>query len=335
MRVTRSALKKIVQNTVSQHTRSDRGIISIYLCGSLLEDSYLLGGTTDIDLVFIHGERAEQEREIVRLTDEIHLDIAHHLERDYRNTRDLRVHPWMGPTIFFCEIQYDPQHFMDFTQASVRGQYDRSDHVLERVRKQADIARQIWFSYHLDVPQAGPQEIEEYLRAVEHAVNAVASLSGRPLTPRRFLVKLPERALSVGWPGLYPGVLGLLGAPHVDAETLRAWLGPWETAYQAIDPEQAPVRLHPARRAYYLQAFEALINSPEPEQVLWPLLQTWTLAVLNLPEKSAARRDWSQALDHLGLSGEEFEERLDALDAFLDMIEETIEKWARENGALV
>lgn len=335
MRVTRSALKKIVQNTVSQRTRSDRGIISIYLCGSLLEERYLLGGTTDIDLVFIHGESLEQEREIVRLTDEIHLDIAHHLEKDYRNTRELRVHPWMGPTVFFCEIQYDPQHFMDFTQASVRGQYDRSDHVLERVRKQADLARQFWFSYHLDVPQAGAQEIEEYLNAVENAVNAVASLSGRPLTTRRFLLKFPEKADAVGWPGLYPGVLGLLGAPQVDAETLRAWLAPWKTAFQALDPDRAPVRLHPARQAYYLQALESLVNSPEPEQVLWPLLRTWTMAIQHLPEKSPARRDWAQALDHLGLMGEGFEERLDALDAFLDMVEETIEKWARENGALV
>jgi predicted nucleotidyltransferase len=335
MRVTRSALKKIVQNTVAQRTRSDRGIISIYLCGSLLEERYLLGGTTDIDLVFIHGEALERAREIVRLTDEIHLDIAHHLEKDYRNTRELRVHPWMGPTVFFCEIQYDPQHFMDFTQASVRGQYDRSDHVLERVRKQADLARQFWFSYHLDVPQAGAQEITEYLEAVENAVNAVASLSGRPLTTRRFLMNFPEKADAVGWPGLYPGVLGLLGAPQVDTETLRTWLAPWKTAFQALDRDRAPVRLHPARQAYYLQAFEALINSPEPEQVLWPLLRTWTLAINNLPEKSPAREDWAQALDHLGLLGEGFEERLDALDAFLDMVEETIEKWARENGALV
>ncbi|MCK4899650.1 MAG: hypothetical protein KAS38_12780, partial [Anaerolineales bacterium] len=103
MRVNRGTLLKIANDTVSQRARQDLGIISAYLCGSVLGDDYLLGGTTDIDLTFIHIDTVSEEREIVRLTDEIHLDIAHYAQRDFLQTRELRTHPWLGPTISGCD----------------------------------------------------------------------------------------------------------------------------------------------------------------------------------------------------------------------------------------
>ena len=90
MRITPALLLKIARDTVAQRTRSDRGLLSIYLHGSLLEDDPLLGGTADIDLGVIHDEEYSMEREIQRLTDEVHLDIAHHARSDYRWARSLR-----------------------------------------------------------------------------------------------------------------------------------------------------------------------------------------------------------------------------------------------------
>ena len=49
MRITRDSLLRIVQDTVAQRTRADRSLLAIYLCGSLLEEDFLLGGTTDLD----------------------------------------------------------------------------------------------------------------------------------------------------------------------------------------------------------------------------------------------------------------------------------------------
>lgn len=335
MRITHDALLKVVRDTVTQRTRTDRGIISIYLCGSLLGDEFLLGGSADIDLVIIHTDEILQDREIVRLTEEIHLDIAHHLYRDYRQTRQLRLHPWLGPTLNECLIQYDPQHFLDFTKASVRGQFDRSDFVYERARKQVEHARQIWSGFHADRPAPDPKVIDLYLRAVDHAANGVASLSGHPLTERRYLLNFPRRAENVGRPGLYPGLLGLIGAPNADADALRAWVPSWRAAYEAFTPGQAPARLHPDRLSYYLNAFEKMLSGPQPQAVLWPLLRTWTLAVMSFPESSATKEGWQGALQYLGLQGEAFNERIDALDAYLDLVEETIEKWAQDNGAAV
>ena len=229
MRINRDTLLGIAGDTVAQRVRQDRGVLSAYLCGSLLGDNYLLGGTADIDLVFIHIDTPPVEREIVRLTDEVHLDIAHYAQKVFREPRRLRQHAWLGPTIFSCRLLSDSQHFMDFTQASVRGQFEQPDHVLERARPQLDHARQIWEGLSSKATgQAGPQEVSLYLKAIEHAVNAVACLSGPPLTERRFLLGFPERAAAARHPGLYPGLLGMLGAPRVSPEAIRPMLSQWE-----------------------------------------------------------------------------------------------------------
>ena len=141
MRITPAMLNKIARDTVAQRTRQDHSILAIYLAGSLFSGEPLLGGTADIDLFFIHNDVVSPEREIQRLTDEVHLDIAHHGREEYTQARTLRLHPWLGHSIINCNIMHDPQHFMDFTQASVRGQFDQPENVLSRVQGQAEHAR--------------------------------------------------------------------------------------------------------------------------------------------------------------------------------------------------
>ena len=41
---------------------------------------------------------------------------------------------------------------------------------------------------------------------------------------------------------------------------------------------------------------------------------------------------WQNSLGQLGLVGGTFSERVDGLDAYLDMIEETLDNWAALNG---
>jgi hypothetical protein len=180
--------------------------------------------------------------------------------------------------------------------------------------------------------EPGLAEISLYLQAIEHAVNAVASLSGSPLTERRFLLRFPARAQAIGRPGLYPGLLGLLGGPSVDGQTLSAWLPAWQSAYQAIPAVQAPPRLHPVRRAYYQRAFEKILSGNQPQDVLWPMLRTWTHMMQLLPESGIQHQEWSESFQRLGLLGEGFAQRVEALDAYLDTVEEILDDWARAAG---
>jgi hypothetical protein len=334
MRITIEMLNKVARDTVAQRTRSNRDILAIYLHGSLLLGEPLLGGTTDIDLFFVHNEDIPETREIVRMTDDIHLDIAHHPRRIYRHARDLRLHPWLGPTIVGCRILFDPQHTMDFILASVGGQFNQPDNIMARARGQAEAARQAWLSFQLEHPEPGIEETTRYLKAVEHAANAIASLSGPPLPERRFLLSFPERAEAVGRRGLYNGLVGLLGGSSVEPETLHTWLGHWRAAFEAVPREKAPPRLAPFRLNYYLRAYEAMLGSDTPLAVLWPLVNSWTQAAQRLPAESPEFAEWQGAARQLGLLGEAFYERIAAFDSYLDLVEETLDAWAQKNGVI-
>ncbi len=333
MRINQQTLMNIAQDTVSRRTRRDHGLLAAFLCGSILEEDYLLGGTTDIDLVFIHADAVPDEREIVRLTDEVHVDIGHFPQKAFRQTRMLRLHPWLGPTIFGCKVLFDPQHFMDFTQASVRGQFQRPDYVYQRSRQLVDSARQVWMSFYTDLPeQPGPEELYLYLTAVESAGNAIASLYGAPLTERRYLLNYGRRVEAAGYGGLYPGMLGLLGVPNLDLQALPVWLAAWQVCLEALPAGSAPKRLESQRIPYYQRAYEAILDGSQPQALLWSLLQTWTLAATLHPEGADSLAAWQKACENLGLLGEGFAERVEALDAYLDLVEEILEEWARSNG---
>ena len=334
MRVTRETLLKLANDFVGQRVRSDRTLLGVFLQGALLEDEPLLGGITDIDLFLVHSDAALQAREVVRISDEIHLDVAHHARSQYRQPRDLRRQTWMGHCINGGKIIYDPPHFLDFTQASVRGQFDRADHVLIRSRARLEHARQIWQELQENMPPApGAQELVQYFRAVEHAANAVAGLSGPPLTERRFLQQFPPRAAAIQRPGLAAGLLGLLGGTQVDVEQMRSWLPEWQADYQVLTTENAPTRLHPHRYLYYLRGIEALLESSSPQAALWPLLRTWVVLASCLPSTGTRGAGWQEAAQALGLLGEGFKNRIEALDAYLDTIDELLETWGSQHGA--
>jgi hypothetical protein len=332
MRITPALLNKIARDTVAQRTRHDRSILAVYLSGSLFSGNPLLGGTADIDLFIIHNEPVSPEREIQRMTDEVHLDIAHHARDDYHQARNLRLHPWLGYSIINCNIMYDPQHFMDFTQASVRGQFSQPEVVMSRVQGSAENARQIWLALHDSGAEPQIEQVGQYLLAVRQAANAVACLSGPPLTDRRFLVRFPDRAAAVGWSGLYPGLVGLLGGAQLEVEHLEAFLQTWVAAFRAIPPEKAPPRLDPNRFAYYQRAFEKILSSDQPQDVLWPLLRTWMESVELLPEGAPEVESWHEAFRGLGLLGQGFSEKVAALDAYLDNVEELLDEWGQTRG---
>jgi hypothetical protein len=334
MRINREILLKVVRDTVSNRLRQERDLLSVYLVGSLLEDDPLLGGATDLDLVFVHIDAPAQEREILPVSETIHLDLRRHERSLYRQARQLRLHPWLGPTLFGCQVLHDPQHFLDFTQASVRGQFDRPENTLGRARQHLEAARQAWRRLQLPPGEPGPADVAAYLQAAGDAANAAACLSGPPLAQRRFLLQFPARAQAAGQPGLAAGLLGLLGGARLQAETLQGWLPAWQSAWDGL-PAAVPVELSPARRNYYLLGAKAVLEGPHPEAAAWPLLHTWTAAAGLLAPDSPGRTGWQQACAGLGLlGGPAFGQRLQALDAYLDTVEETLEAWGRKNGVL-
>lgn len=334
MRITPQILLNLAQDTVDKRKRTEWDLLSVYLIGSLVSSDPLLGGTADIDLVFVHNNEPETHREVVSVSDDVHLDILHYARTDLQAGRKLRDHPFLGPEIFHCQILYDPQHFMDFVQAGVRGLYSRPDYVLGRAQALLDSSRKLWREMAFGQEPYSPTLVSSYLDAVECAANSFASLTGPPLPVRRLLAGLPSRAEAAGKPGLDQGVVGLLGGGGIELDQLRLWIPDWQAALEDAGKLTAsPIDLLHPRPKYYGQAVAVYLEQGAGPEALWPILRTWTQAAGVVPEKGKHRRLWMEALADLSLSQDEFEDRLVALDAFLDTLEENYESWAVAHGA--
>ncbi|MCE1255676.1 MAG: hypothetical protein LWX83_19255, partial [Anaerolineae bacterium] len=297
MRIKRENLLSLARNTVAEKVRYNKSIVSVYLTGSLLGEDFLMGGTADIDLVFIHDDNIVTSREILPFSDEIHIDIANLSQRLFQQPRSLRNDPWISP--FFCLnplLLHDTQHWFEFTQASLCSQANRPEYVIQRARSQYDEARKAWMGLHSNVAW-NAEKLLIYLKSIEKAGNAIALLSGAPLTERKFLMQFAQRCNAIHRPGLAEGLLDLIVAPGegISSATLTEWLPAWTHALNSVAQlKEAPLRLTPCRLPYYLRAGEAL-SSDYPTAALWIMLRTWTLAICHLGDDAQALAMWQQA----------------------------------------
>jgi hypothetical protein len=330
MRITRETLIRIAKETVLKRTWSDPGLVAAYLTGSLRTENPFLGNSTDIDIVLVHTRQPKIRREIQAVTPEIHLDMTHNPRSEYDKPKELRIHPWLGPELYDPLPLYGTQHFFEFVQAGVRAEYTQPVNVLARARLNADHARQIWSGLQSS-QEIGTTMLLAYLKSINHAANAVALLTGGPMAERRFQLQFQERSEAAGAPELPDLLLGLLGGKLVDEELLGGFLGEWEKSFvDAAGRDKAHASIALPRLAYYKLAFEAMLAGDSPDSMLWPLVHTWTLAAAVLPATHQTK--WKTACETLGLTGDDFHEKMEELDQFLDAVEVLLENSARRQG---
>jgi hypothetical protein len=334
MRVTRESLIRIAKETVQERAFNDRYLIAAYLTGSLTSDGDpLLGGTTDIDIIFVHADEPKQRREFIKLTPDFHVDIGHRSRAEFKRPRELRLDPWLGWEMYDPTLLFEREKFFEFVQAGLRAgfEFNAPGPALQRSRILLSHARQIW----RDLLQAGevvtPQDLAKYMKSLFHAINAVAELSGPPLQERRLMLEFPSRAETAQRLGMNAGLMGLMGASAVDPAQISAWLPDWKLAFEAAaESNNAEERIHPARLNYYEKGINGILSGSAPQAAIWPLLQTWTLAVDGLPDHFVDA--WRVACGQLGFTTLGFEERVQGLDQFNDEVEALLDELAREHG---
>lgn len=331
MRVTKDSLLRIAKETVQERAYNDPDIVAAYLTGSLRGEP-MLGGTADIDIVFVHKTTPTNTREFVKLTPDFHIDISRRAKDEFKSPRELRGDPWLGFEMYDPVLLYEREKFFDFVQASLRAgfEFEQPPLMLQRCRTLLSHGRGNWFDISEHDGAVGPKEIRKYMKSIFHAVNAVAELSGPPLWERRFLFDFPARAEAAQKPDMITTVYGLLGANHVDADKVKSWLNDWKHAFKlAAEIPGVDARIHLARLNYYEKAIKALLDGDTPLSALWPALHTWTLSAEVLSGDHL--KFWEQACNSLGLL-EGFSEKVAALDHFLDEIEIMFEEIATANG---
>ncbi|HEX5840512.1 MAG TPA: hypothetical protein VFY26_21915 [Anaerolineales bacterium] len=335
MRVSRESLIRIAKETVQERTFNNRAIIAAYLTGALVQDDIdpILGGTADIDIIFVHADEPRLRREFIKLTPDFHVDIGHRARAEFKRPRELRVDPWLGWEMYDPLLLYEREKFFEFLQAGLRAgfEFNAPAPALQRSRLLLAHGRQIWRDLLEAGDQVTPQDMAKYMKSLFHAVNAVAELSGPPLHERRLMLEFRLRAETAQRPGMTAGLAGLMGGNGLDPEQIRTWLPDWKLAFEAAaEKERVDNRIHPARVNYYEKAIRSMMQGDTPQAALWPLLQTWTLAVEVLPEHAVDA--WRSAVSQLGFTPSGFESRVEGLDQFLDEVEVLLDDLAREHG---
>ncbi len=335
MRVSRESLIRIAKETAQERAYNDRGIIAAYLTGALVssETDPMLGGTADIDVIFVHAEEPEHRREFVKLTPDFHLDISHRAKAEFKRPRELRLDPWLGWEMYDPMLLYEREKFFEFIQAGLRAgfEFNAPAPALQRSRLLLAHGRSIWRDLLEVTDTVTPRDLAQYMKSLYHAVNAVAELSGPPLQERRLMLEFAPRAEMAQRPGMNDGLAGLLGATHLDPAFIHDWIPGWREAFEAaMANNRVDARIHPARLNYYEKAIRSILAGENPRAALWPLLQTWTLAADVLPED--ALETWRSACQQLHLTTSGFEDRVNGLDQFFDEVEILLDELAAQHG---
>lgn len=333
MRITRDLLLNTAKDTVRQATYGSHDLTCAYITGSLLYEDPLIGGTTDIDLIYVHAIDAPVEREIIPIVDEYHLDITHYHESVFSQPRRLRSDVWIGS--FFCNspiLLHDSNHWFEFNQAVIAAHFFDPVNIVQRVNHFAEGARADWMALQTSGDGFSPRSLYRYLKSIERAANAIVCLTSVPLTERRILLDFPKHAADLGMPGLASGFIDLIVPEQPVDPNWDIWLADWRTTFGAVQRiNDPPLKFSNGRMPYYEKAIDGL-KEDHQEAALWVLISTWSQMMSFLPEDMNTRVAFSDFCQVLMLGSDHFHSRLDALDVYLDKIEETIENWAAQNG---
>lgn len=335
MRITRDFLLKSARTHAAQKAYSDRSIICIYLTGSLLREEPLINSTTDIDLICIHNSEPKVAREVFRLSDDIHLDLAHYPMSLFEHPRRLRQDAWLGAhMIAGPKLLYESRHWFEFTQAGVASRYYDPETILERAVPAAENARSAWMEMN-QTDEITLEVLMKYLKVIETIGNTLACFSGPPLTERRFWEDYPVRLRMIQAPALAGYLHNLFMPQSLPSESdWQTWTSDWLEAMDGAGKQSGVlVKLHPIRRSYYAAAVE-LFKNEHPQSALWIMLRNWLLAGTQMRSNSRLYKPLGSFLESIGFTPSGFNDRLQAMDQMLDGLEEFIDLYTRQNGVV-
>jgi hypothetical protein len=337
MRITRESLITLSKTSAADLAKRDSTLICIYLTGSLLGQDFMLGNTADIDLVCVHnGRYSAPAREVKRVSGEITLDIAHLSDTRFGEPRTLRQDVWLGSFLWQgVKVLYDTEHWFEFVQAGATAQFMSSENVLFRSRSLADHARQLWRYLDEQPPENTTQKVDLYFQALEHGGNAIACLTGIPLTIRRYWQQLPQRAIEAGAPELAGSLQRLVTEEIPGDELWQKWFVNWNVILnEAGKQPKCPAELLPIRRKYYSETI-SFLRTENSLAALWILLRTGLKAGMSTRSNSLVHKQIAKIASGLGFGDDNFPDKLKGLDEWLDNLESLLDETARRNGLQV
>jgi len=330
VRISRHKLIELAREE-AQNRAASGSLISAYLIGSVAHGDPLLGGSADIDMVLIHKDAPTRQREIVRLSHQVHFDIVHHHKQQYEKPSRLRTDPWLGPALCEPIFLHDPDHFFEWAQAGARGQYYRADHTRARAQGFLAQARQ-----QASLLQLSGRWERAFLTATLNAANSIASLHKFPVAGRRLALDLRNQTQSLEMVEVYGRFLRLIGADQIHEWSIADLYQPWALAFDVAASLNNDELLVDSRKDYYLQGFQALSDQDNQKAVIWPLFYTWERSIHAITKHIEHERHqaaWQQALASIGLNEADRSAMESKLLDFIQFVDRQLAEWAKEHGA--
>lgn len=326
MRITRESLLILARENAAKLSSKDRGLVCVFLTGSLLKNEPLIGGNTDIDLVCVHDRPVAASREIIRINADVHLDIAHYPQEAFSPARKLRLNPWIGGAFEMGSLYLqDSTHWYDQTRSTAISQFWLPANVSARCKIFLGAARLNWQNLTDGSLPQGIKRTQAFLNAIRDTANATATVTGMPLTVRRLFLDLPELANKARLPDLTGDLVNLFTSEAVRDEHWAPWLDSLSTAFEALKTAKTiPPSIHPNRRNYFEKAIFAM-SEERPAAALWVLLDIWTMIAAQLPKTDHSYKEWQAFSQQLNLDNKKLLSRLDGLDAAIDQVEEIVD----------
>ncbi len=329
MRITREILLNLAREHAAKLSAKDRGLVCVYLTGSLLNDEPFIGGITDIDLVCVHDRSVMVPREIVRINADVHLDIAHYTQESFAPARKLRLDPWIGGALESASLSLqDSTHWFDLTRSNAVSQYWQPANVVGRSQKFLGLARQNWQALVDGTIPQGIKRTLALLDVVRFTANAAVTLNGMPLTLRRLFVDLPARATAAGLSDLTGDLVEAFTSEDVTDEHWAPWMTGLGAAFDSLaNLPNFPPSIHPNRRNYFEKAIHSL-KEERPAAAVWILLDVWTMVAAALPKADPVYKEWQALCHELHLESKHLPARLEVLDSALDRVEEVVDHFS-------
>jgi hypothetical protein len=244
---------------------------------------------------------------------------------------------WIGSS--FCGetlLLYDEGHWFDFQQAAIFSKFFLPETRYQRCKPMLDKARNAWLFLDGLAGEIKFQHIVQYVYTLENLGNIIAGLVSFPLPLRRFGLHLPENASTLGKPGLAAGLFDLYSPVNWETFQWPQWIADWQTLFQQISTvPDCPADFQPFRIDYYLQPMY-LLQEENPEAGLWISLKTMLDGWAYLKKRKIKPEiEPESMLSQLNLTKNNFPQRLDEMDTYLDALEITVEEWATNQGILL
>ena len=332
MKLTNDLLQKIALDFVKEKAANDYAVKAVGLFGSVLKEDAIVRNSADVDLM-IWESYGSQRREIVELTEDVHLDIEYFSVDDFQQTVELRSMPYKGYLVYGCKPLHDPDHVLDFVQAGVRGNFFETENVMARVDTLLSGARDRWLKYQMTHNVSAELFAQFYFEMLHDVLQSVVLYEDQPLGVRRMLIEFPDYAKKAGDVSLFADVLGLLGVAGMDLTILRNWLNDWSEDYDAV---QSLPTINPSidaiKKNYYFKSMEDQLDSDVPLTAAWTMLFTWVEMATFAEQRGFDGLHWGEVAKTLGFVESEFGIKMKAMDAFLDKVEAIFVTWKSANG---